>query len=101
MIGTMTDKEILRELGRRLREERLRQNLGVVDLAARAGINRNTVVNAERGANPRLGTVVGILRALGRLDTVDAFLPAPALSPLQLARTAGRTRRRARGPSRG
>jgi transcriptional regulator with XRE-family HTH domain len=101
MLAAMTDKEVVREIGRRLRAYRLRLNLGVVDVAERAGINRNTVVNAERGANPRIGTVVAILRVLERLDAVDAFLPEPALSPLQLARTAGRPRQRAHRGTRG
>ncbi len=96
MLGTMTDIELLRELGRRLRAARLQANLGAAAVAARAGLNRNTVVNAERGANPRLRTVVAILRVLGRLDALDAFLPPPALSPLQLVARAGRPRQRAR-----
>ncbi len=101
MLSTKTDREIVRDIGRRLKAYRLGRNLGVVDVAERAGINRNTVVNAEQGANPRLGTVVAILRVLGQLDAVDAFLPEPALSPLQLARTAGRPRRRAHRSPRG
>jgi len=101
MIGAMTDLEITREIGRRLRAYRLRQNVGTVELAARAGLNRNTVVNAEAGANPRIATVVKILRALGALDSIDAFLPPPALSPLQLLKTAGKPRQRARRASRG
>ncbi len=95
MLGTMTNLELLRALGGRLRAARLQANLGAADVAARAGLNRNTVVNAERGANPRLATVVAILRVLGRLDALDGFLPEPALSPLDLARRAGRPRQRA------
>lgn len=96
MLGTKTDSELLRELGVRLRACRLQANLTAADLATRAGLNRNTVVNAERGANPRLRTVVGILRVLGRLDALDAFLPPPALSPLELVARAGKPRQRAR-----
>lgn len=101
MIGSMTDLEITKEIGKRLRAYRLRQNVGTVEVAARAGLNRNTVVNAEAGANPRIATVVKILRALGALDSIDAFLPPPALSPLQLLKTAGKPRQRARRASRG
>lgn len=101
MIGSMTDREISGELGRRLRAYRLRQNVAVVDLATRAGLNRNTVVNAEAGANPRIETIIKILRALGSLDALDAFLPPPGLSPLQLIKAAGRPRQRAHRTSRG
>lgn len=101
MISTMTDAEVLRELGARLRAWRLQQNLGVVDLAERTGLNRNTIVNAEAGANPRLDTLVKILRVLGRLDAVEAFLPPPTVSPLELLKRARQPRKRASRAKRG
>jgi putative transcriptional regulator len=91
-----TDAEILRELGERLRSYRLQQNLSVADVAARAGVNPNTVTNAEGGKNSRLTTIVRLLRVYGRIEAVNAFLPPPQVSPLQLARRKGRARQRAR-----
>ena len=91
-----TDREILVELGDRLRTYRLQQNLTVNEVAESAGLNRNTVVNAEAGRNPRLETVVRLLRAYGRLDALNAFLAPPTISPLELVETKGRGRRRAR-----
>jgi transcriptional regulator with XRE-family HTH domain len=85
------------ELGLRLRSYRLQQNLTVATVARRAGVNPNTVLNAEAGRNPRMGTVLRLLRVYGRLEAVDAFLPSPGVSPLQLARRQGRPRQRARG----
>ncbi len=96
ILGNSTLEEMLIEFGDRLRTYRLQQNLSVVDVATRAGLNRNTVVNAEAGKNPRLKTVFRLLRVYGRVEALDAFLPQPALSPLQLARTRGRIRKRAR-----
>jgi transcriptional regulator with XRE-family HTH domain len=101
MIGIMSDQEILEELGRRLRAYRLLRNLGAAEVAERAGLNRNTVVNAEAGANPQLGTVVKMLRVLERLDALDAFLTPPGISPMQMIKTAGRQRMRARRRPRG
>jgi len=95
-LGSNTDEETLRELGSRLRSYRLQQNLGMTDVARRAGLNRNTIVNAEAGRNPRLGTLVRLLRVYGRLEALDSFLPQPTISPLQLVRDKGRLRRRAR-----
>jgi transcriptional regulator with XRE-family HTH domain len=92
----MTDADVLLELGRRLRAYRLQQNLTVATVARRAGVNPNTVLNAEAGRNPRTGTVLRLLRVYGRLEAMDAFLPSPAVSPLQLARRRGRPRQRAR-----
>jgi transcriptional regulator with XRE-family HTH domain len=96
ILSANTDKEVARELGARLRAYRLQQNLGVAEVAKRAGLNRNTIVNAEAGKNPRLHTVARLLRAYGRLEALDAFLPPPAISPLQLVRNRGRLRKRAR-----
>jgi putative transcriptional regulator len=38
-----------------------------------------------------------VLRALDVLDQLDAFLPDPGISPLQLVRMQGRERQRASG----
>ena len=96
MLSTKSDGEILEELGRRLRTDRLRQNMPVDELARRAGLSRNTVGNVEAGRDPRLSTVVRILRVLGKLDALDGFLPPPSVSPMQLLQNRGRPRRRAR-----
>lgn len=101
MMDANTEHEIAREIGRRLRAYRLQRNLRTADVAARAGLNRNTVINAESGSNPRIDTIIRILRVLGRLDAIDAFLPAPSLSPIQLMRSVRSPRQRARKSSRG
>jgi transcriptional regulator with XRE-family HTH domain len=99
MIGTQRTKEILREMGARLRTYRLQQNLPVEEVAERSGLNRNTIGNAEAGRDPRLSTLVRILRVLGKLEALDAFLPPPPLSPMQLLETKGKPRKRARRSS--
>ncbi|HEV8598371.1 MAG TPA: helix-turn-helix transcriptional regulator [Gemmatimonadales bacterium] len=99
-LNVQSDAEICQVLGRRLQGYRLQQNRTVAELATQTGLNRNTILNAERGANPRLETVVRILRALDRLDALDAFLPPAALSPLQLLALRGKLRRRASRPRR-
>lgn len=91
-----TTDEILRELGARLRGYRLQQNVTTAELATRAGIGVATAARAETGRNTSVETIVKILRALGRLDALDAILPEPLVSPIQLAARRGRQRRRAR-----
>jgi hypothetical protein len=51
----------------------------------------------ESGQSCALTLLIRILRALGRLDALDAFLPEPGLSPIQLAKLKGRERQRAGG----
>lgn len=91
-----TTTDILLELGARLRAYRLAQNRTLDELALEAGVGRATLGRAEAGENPRLETVVRILRALGRLEALETFLPAPLVSPLQLAAQHGHVRQRAR-----
>ena len=88
-----TDQEVLQELGRRLREHRLTRNLTAETVAERAGLSVTTVLNAEKGKNPTLETVVRLLRVLGRLDTLDGFLGSPTLSPMDLLMRGNRRRR--------
>ncbi len=95
----LSDPEILAELGRRLRRYRLQQNLTQADLARDAGVGIRTLRNVEQGGDTQLVTLLRILRALGRLDALDAFLPRPGVSPMELLRAGGHERERA-SPSR-
>ena len=91
----MSDRAILRQIGRRLKKYRLRQNLTQQQLADRAGVSRPTISDMERGKPFELLTLIQVLRALRSLEAVDAFLPEPGISPLQLAKLRGKERQRA------
>lgn len=91
----MSDRAILREIGRRLKRKRLEKNFSQQKLADIAGINRTTVRDIEKGLPSTTLTLVGIMRALEALEELNSFLPDPGLSPLQLAKMKGKERRRA------
>jgi transcriptional regulator with XRE-family HTH domain len=91
----ISDRAILREIGRRLKRKRLEKNLSQQRLAELAGLNRTTIGEAERGTPFGVLTLVQILRALNALEAIDSFLPDPGISPLQLAKMKGKERRRA------
>ena len=93
----MSDKAVLAELGRRVQIQRLNLNLAQTELADKAGISRRALQNLESGRVCTLALLIRVLRALGRWDTLDGFLPEPGPSPLQLARLKGRERKRAGG----
>jgi transcriptional regulator with XRE-family HTH domain len=97
----LTDSELIAEIGDRMRRYRLQQNIPQEDLAEKAGVAPRTVRNMESGGDVRLSTIVAVLRALGRTDVIDAFLPRPGVSPIELLETGGSERRRARGRDRG
>lgn len=95
---TSTNDEILAELGQRLQRYRLQQNRTLADVARQAGVGLRTAARAEAGQNPTLATVIKLLRALGRLEALHAFLPEPLVSPIQLAELSGSQRQRAGTP---
>ncbi len=93
----MSDHALLKEIGERLQQERLNQNMSQAELASAAGVSRKTITNLENGEGGTLPTLIAILRGLDRIDNLDAFLPDPGTSPLMLAEMQGKVRQRATG----
>jgi transcriptional regulator with XRE-family HTH domain len=91
-----TDIEILQRIGGFIRKERLRQNLTQSELAAHAGIGRSTLSLLERGEAIMLPSLLQALRALGRLDVLEAFSAIPEISPIAMYKAEMKQRRRAR-----
>ena len=77
-----TDREVMRELGRRLAALREAQRLTMLEAAERAALSRQTLYRAERGQNPTLLTIVRLLRVYGRLAALESFIPEAEISPM-------------------
>lgn len=88
---------IRKEIGDRVRRERLNQNITQQSLAQSAGVSRRVILDLEAGKGCGLSSFIEILRALRKLDQLGALLPDPGISPLQLARLQGKMRQRASG----
>lgn len=84
------------QLGERLKQARLNQNLTQSEVAEFAGVARKTVINAEKG-KAQLDIFIAIMQALNLTDQLDLFLPQQPISPLQLAKLQGKKRQRASG----
>ena len=87
---------IAAELGERLKQARLNQDLTQAEVAELAGLSRKTVLNTEKG-NAQLEIFVAIMAALNLLEQLDLFLPKQDISPIQLAKLQGKKRQRASG----
>jgi transcriptional regulator with XRE-family HTH domain len=70
------------EVGRGLGRLRASRALTLVEVAERAGLDRETVSRAEKGDNPTLQTLTRLLRVYGRLDALEQLAPEPLPSPL-------------------
>ena len=93
---TLSDKTIEQELGRRLRALRLRNNITQQALAEATTLSLNTIKSLEAGRG-KISSVIAVLRELGALEALDAFIPETSISPLQLAKMKGKVRERASG----
>lgn len=82
--NAILERQLLLQLGERLRRLRKAQRLGTVELAARVGITRNTLRAVESGdPAPSIGTYLRVMSSLGvagdlALLAGDALQPAPA-----------------------
>ena len=94
-IGAMSDQAVLAEIGHRLQVHRLNLNLTQAAVAEKAGVSRRALQKLESGESCTLAILMRVLRAVGKLDALQTFLPEPRLSPLQLAKLKGRERKRA------
>jgi putative transcriptional regulator len=92
---TLSDTAVLQELGARLAQYRLNQNLTQEALAHEAGISLRTLTRIESGEPSQTSNVLRVLRVLGLLDNLEALVPAPAVSPIEQLKLKGRVRQRA------
>ena len=75
--------EIVRILGARFREYRLRVGMTQKDVAEQSGLTVTTIHKFESGTsyNISLGTLLQLLKAIGMIDNVDRLLPELPESP--------------------
>lgn len=73
MTQSVTGRKVVGELGEAVRRERAALRLSQQDVAKRAGVSPNRIVEIERGdKDPRLSTVEKVVGALGLRITVEA-----------------------------
>ena len=93
-ISAVLERQLLLQLGDRLRRLRKAQGLSAVEMAARCGMTRNTLRAVESGdPAPSMGTYLRVMSALGisgelALLTGETLLPAPADSAAARSRRA-------------
>lgn len=85
--------EIEVELGERLKTLRIHQNLDQATLAERAAISVRTLRNLEAGYGSSLGTLIRVVRILGRESWFETIAPVTSINPLMLTRTAAPRKR--------
>lgn len=94
----LLNKEILVDLGGKLKQHRLNQNLTAKELAEKAGVSLRTITGFERGEkNISLLNLIEILRALRLVDNLRILIPEiPKISPLEIMELEKKKRKRVR-----
>jgi transcriptional regulator with XRE-family HTH domain len=95
MPSSPTTPERETELGRVLRELRLRQNIDQRQLAERADVALNAVKRLEAGKGSTITSLIKVLRALGREEWLDSLAPRVTVSPLLMFKAGRSVRQRA------
>lgn len=70
----ITDVELLQRIGSKLKEIRLEQNIKQKELAEKSGLSMFSISQMETGHNTSMQSIIQVLRALGRMDMLDAFI---------------------------
>jgi transcriptional regulator, XRE family len=90
-----SNPSILKEIGKRIQRERLRQDITQACLAESSGVSLIVVQRIEKGMSISLQNLLGILRALNMLEGLEQLFPEPPISPILLKKLSGKTRKRA------
>lgn len=91
--NAVLERQLLLQLGDRLKRLRKAQGLGTVDMAEQVGISRTTLSAVESGdPGPSIGTYLRVMSALGVSGDL-ALLVGDALQPAPLGSASARSRR--------
>ena len=69
--------ELVKLLGARFKDNRLRSHMTQKDVAEQSGITVNTIHKFENGTtgNMSLGTFLSLMKAIGQIDALDDMMP--------------------------
>ena len=93
-IETMTNQTIAQEIGNRIEQMRLEQNLTQQQIADEVGLSRLSYRRLAQGSG-KLENVIATLRVLGRLDLFEQLVSEISFSPMEQLKLKGKQRRRA------
>ena len=100
-IYTLSDTQISKRIGEKLKAIRLKRNITQQSLAEAASISLSTIKKIENGEIGSFDTLLRILRTLGMLESISALFEEEQISPSEyyemVNKAKKQTRRRAAG----
>lgn len=94
--NSLSNETVVREMGERMKGQRINKRMTQQELAEKAGVSMFTIAQIERGKSVSLSMLVAVMRVLRLLDNLELLLPAPQLSPVALLKQQERVVRRVR-----
>ena len=84
-IYALSDPAILTQIGQKLKEARIEQNISQKSLADSSGLSTFSISQMENGHNTSLLSLIMVLRALHRLDIFEGLFREKPVSPVALS----------------
>lgn len=94
--NSLSNTAIVKEIGKRLKEYRLKKRFTQQELAQQAGISLFSLTQIEKGKPVSISTLLPVLRVLRLLDNIDMLLPETSLSPIEIMKLKGKMPQRIR-----
>lgn len=79
--GDENNTLILNELGKRIKDIRIKKAITQKEMAEMAGVSHSTVTRIENGDGATLDNLLKIMRMLGILTNIDLLIPEQELTP--------------------
>lgn len=94
----LLNTEILLDLGKKLRQQRLNFNLSAKELSKQSGLSLRTLSAFERGeTNISIVNLIELLRVLKLLNRLQQLIPElPLVSPLEIMQMEKKRKKRVR-----
>ncbi|MFI3261345.1 MAG: helix-turn-helix domain-containing protein [Rikenellaceae bacterium] len=85
-IHIKTDHSIVEQIGKKIKELRLEQNITQAELRKRSGVSVRRIIDVEKGYNCTLLVLVQLLRALDAFYLIELFFAEKEISPIEYAK---------------
>ena len=73
--GYESELSILKELGERIKQNRISRNLTQAELAEKCGISMSTQIRIENGDDSKISNIIKIMIALDLTDNINLIIP--------------------------
>ncbi len=80
----LSDPAILKKIGSRMRDYRMRMEMTQGELAEKSGVSMGTIVRMEQGCAISTLLFISVLRTIGLLENLEVMLPELSISPIQM-----------------